>query len=672
MSSLPELDKRIYEENIFDIDRKVIEANVTSEKISKRFNISNGSNKDSIESKNAKLNSYISNYSKSKSGKSSNIKVGFVNNNNPFNKSVDPNKLGVVNPKNTNKAGNNAAKAVKKSAEGTKKAASSAKDVAMDTNVATKAVDTGAKAVNLPAKKLKSSAKHLQLNSDNLNGNSSFLTNKLTKRIPFFDKLSSLSQNQTAPKDDFDDGSSLVEKLKTKIIKLAAVFFVLLLLLYSIIIITIIGVVIILVCFTPLGQYMGLFNSPEMTSNPNYIVNVLEEKNELFNGDATYFMNQNEYNEVINDSKNCANNYYDIVSTYLSIMCAKIYSSDSNNIADAVDEMLIVDTDEEKKLLSTLFEQYNYTSVNDARKTVIYFEDEVHETSSIYASNVIFTKPFSTSGGKDLNKVYLYNLDTERYLKNIFGQYITADSMEANDLKCSIKNAYQLVKYANDTYGYSSIYQVNHIQKDVISVEKTKEVDYQIMTVYRIDKKEWINRYGSNYDDLVIYFMNMMEDIPIGSTAGFNGDVSSYNIDQAALSDSDFASMMNVALPCMDVVTYTWGGGPSNYPRMDCSGFVSYVLINSGLRPDIGYLTTDPLLGVCSTFTNSDQAKPGDLIWFASTDGGKGGQKTSHVGIVVGNGNMIHCSSSKRTVVISSYETSYWKEHFYCYGRVNK
>lgn len=206
-------------------------------------------------------------------------------------------------------------------------------------------------------------------------------------------------------------------------------------------------------------------------------------------------------------------------------------------------------------------------------------------------------------------------------------------------------------------------------------VLKEKEVEYQIMTVHRISKQEWVMKYGSQYDPVVLEYLNMMEGT--GSLNGgigtrFNGNFASTNVDISALSNADFASMMNVAEPCVNYVRYTWGGGPNNYPNMDCSGFVSYVLIASGVRSDIGYLTTDPLTNICTLFTDYGQAQPGDLIFFQSTDNGKGGQRTSHVGIVIGNGYMIHCSSSKGTVVETSYNTSYYQEHFYAFGRVNR
>ena len=57
-------------------------------------------------------------------------------------------------------------------------------------------------------------------------------------------------------------------------------------------------------------------------------------------------------------------------------------------------------------------------------------------------------------------------------------------------------------------------------------------------------------------------------------------------------------------------------------------------------------------------------AKPGDLIFFQGTYNTSG---ASHVGIYVGNGMMIHCGDP---ISYANINTSYWQQHFYCYGRL--
>ena len=106
---------------------------------------------------------------------------------------------------------------------------------------------------------------------------------------------------------------------------------------------------------------------------------------------------------------------------------------------------------------------------------------------------------------------------------------------------------------------------------------------------------------------------------------------------------------------------YVWGGySPSGF---DCSGFVSYAVNNCGAGFSFGRLTAESWRQQCSIISAS-QARPGDLIFFQGTYNTSG---ASHVGIYLGDGEMIHCGNP---VKISSINTAYWQQHFYCYGRI--
>ena len=93
----------------------------------------------------------------------------------------------------------------------------------------------------------------------------------------------------------------------------------------------------------------------------------------------------------------------------------------------------------------------------------------------------------------------------------------------------------------------------------------------------------------------------------------------------------------------------------------DCSGFVSYVLTNSGLV-NTGRLGAQGLYNVCTSVSKAN-AQPGDLIFFVGTYDTPG---VSHVGIYVGDGVMIHCGDP---IQYSSINSSYWQQHFYAFGR---
>ena len=130
----------------------------------------------------------------------------------------------------------------------------------------------------------------------------------------------------------------------------------------------------------------------------------------------------------------------------------------------------------------------------------------------------------------------------------------------------------------------------------------------------------------------------------------------------AAMGDGTFAAMLAEAERYLGYA-YVWGGS-SPSTSFDCSGYVSWVINQSGVG-SVGRQTAQGLYNLC-TPVSSAEAQPGDLIFFVGTYSTTG---MSHVGIYVGNGQMIHCASAG--VSYASINTSYWQSHFYSFGRLN-
>ena len=79
--------------------------------------------------------------------------------------------------------------------------------------------------------------------------------------------------------------------------------------------------------------------------------------------------------------------------------------------------------------------------------------------------------------------------------------------------------------------------------------------------------------------------------------------------------------------------------------------------------------TANNVINIINTATARVQAndvQPGDLVFFQGTYNTSG---ASHVGIVVDPVNkiMIHCGNP---IQYASYDTTYWRAHAYCYGRL--
>jgi cell wall-associated NlpC family hydrolase len=106
------------------------------------------------------------------------------------------------------------------------------------------------------------------------------------------------------------------------------------------------------------------------------------------------------------------------------------------------------------------------------------------------------------------------------------------------------------------------------------------------------------------------------------------------------------ASAADVVSIAMDYlgVPYVWAGASPD--GFDCSGFVMYVYRKVGIklphssRLQFGY----------GTAVSRDELRPGDLVFFFSP--------ISHVGIYIGDGQMIHAAGSGKNVRISDVWTN--------------
>ena len=106
-------------------------------------------------------------------------------------------------------------------------------------------------------------------------------------------------------------------------------------------------------------------------------------------------------------------------------------------------------------------------------------------------------------------------------------------------------------------------------------------------------------------------------------------------------------------------VPYLWGGTtPSGF---DCSGYVQYIFRQSGIT--LPRTTTEQYK--VGTYVSKANLQPGDLVFLQNTYR----EGISLVGIYIGEGKMIHASSSKG-IVISDLSSSYYTQHYYGARRV--
>lgn len=130
-------------------------------------------------------------------------------------------------------------------------------------------------------------------------------------------------------------------------------------------------------------------------------------------------------------------------------------------------------------------------------------------------------------------------------------------------------------------------------------------------------------------------------------------------VEAMKFSDSNISSLISEAASWIGT-PYRYGG--KDRDGTDCSGFVMQVF-KSSLGENVPRSSREQY-DACFEISY-DELLPGDLVFFAT---GSDRSRVSHVGLFIGNGEMIH-SSSSRGVIVSDLNQKYWAEHFHSYGR---
>lgn len=129
----------------------------------------------------------------------------------------------------------------------------------------------------------------------------------------------------------------------------------------------------------------------------------------------------------------------------------------------------------------------------------------------------------------------------------------------------------------------------------------------------------------------------------------------------AAMGDGSFSALMAEATKYIGW-PYVWGGS-SPATSFDCSGFICWSYTQSGVY-HLPRTTAQGIFDRCAV-VSWEEARPGDLIFFTGTYAS--GSPVSHVGIYVGDNQMLHAGSPIGYANISS---AYWSGHYYATGRL--
>ena len=264
----------------------------------------------------------------------------------------------------------------------------------------------------------------------------------------------------------------------------------------------------------------------------------------------------------------------------------------------------------------------------------------------------------------------LLTVEFENYMRSQVQARLQSIFEAQYELKLEEKVEIRTRKETRVGYRYNPITGTGH----TYTYQVTVQYEYKILNVTLLNRgvdyvarnsgltDDQLQRYEvtlecrGNRDDL---FAGIAFATPDG--AGSSGEYQDYDIPGEALTDEKFRKMITEAEKYLGY-PYVWGGS-SPSTSFDCSGFVSWVINHCGNGWNVGRQTANGLMGKCDIIPKSE-AKPGDLIFFQKTYNTSG---ASHVGIYVGNGMMIHCGNP---ISYASTETNYWRQHYYCMGRI--
>ncbi len=147
-----------------------------------------------------------------------------------------------------------------------------------------------------------------------------------------------------------------------------------------------------------------------------------------------------------------------------------------------------------------------------------------------------------------------------------------------------------------------------------------------------------------------------------GSLPGTEGGIVIPEYPGSAMGDGSFEALITEAEKYLGY-PYVWGGSNPN-TSFDCSGFICWVYTQSGVH-NLPRTTAQGIYNQC-TPVSVENAKPGDLIFFTGTYDSS--NPVSHIGMYVGNGQMLHAGDP---ISYANINSNYWKKHFYGFGRLS-
>lgn len=105
---------------------------------------------------------------------------------------------------------------------------------------------------------------------------------------------------------------------------------------------------------------------------------------------------------------------------------------------------------------------------------------------------------------------------------------------------------------------------------------------------------------------------------------------------------------------------YRFGARPGDTSRFDCSSFTQYAFGSHGIRLP----RTSRDQAKRGRFVPVSQLRKGDLVFFYWPGRYQSNRIVGHVGIYIGNGNIIHATPNRGVHVVNAARSSYWRRAY--------
>ena len=158
----------------------------------------------------------------------------------------------------------------------------------------------------------------------------------------------------------------------------------------------------------------------------------------------------------------------------------------------------------------------------------------------------------------------------------------------------------------------------------------------------------------SNTQSLSNTINNRQKVQPLSNTSNLSSQLSSLQSlsNNAQSSNVNKSAIINNGLKYQGT-KYAWGGNDLK-KGVDCSGLTQQLFKQQGI--DLPRTAAEQ--AKTGKAVSYKEAQPGDLLFFNTLDNEK---IVDHVGIYIGNGQMLHASSGKKQVTTTNVNDKYWQ-----------